>query len=57
MTQEFIYEDDKDPFANHTPTGVPQKVIKGSLNENILEILKQPPIKIDESTLRNIQPN
>jgi hypothetical protein len=55
MTQEFIYEDDKDPF-NHTSTGKPQKEIKGSLNDNIMEILKKPPIKIDEDTLRNMQP-
>jgi hypothetical protein len=54
MTQEFIYEDDKDPF-NHTPTK-PQKEIRGSLNDNIMEILKKPPIKIDEETLRNMQP-
>jgi hypothetical protein len=42
---EFIYEEDKDPFENHQKQE-PQKNIKGSLNENILEILRKPPVDL-----------
>ena len=43
---EFIYEEDKDPFDNHAAPKESQKVVKGSLNENIMEILRKPPIDL-----------
>lgn len=48
---EFVYDDDKDPFALHEQTGgktPASKAIKGSLNEAILEALKKPPIDISK---------
>lgn len=53
---EFVYEDDKDPFALHEQTGgkTPvSKAIKGSLNEAILEALKKPPIDISKLNEQN----
>ena len=54
---EFVYDDDKDPFTLHEQTGgktpSASKVIKGSLNEAILEALKKPPIDISKLNEEN----